>query len=185
MRQERNFSAVTAWVACGRTELPGRAGAGSVAQPSVNSAQQLSLCVHNARGSVLGRAGHSLENERPSPPRAQDFSPLTGTTSYCWACGFGLEPSLDKDTHASSNEVFMAWVPPHTFLCPFPFPGLCSLLLPGVPLLPQHLAFTVPTQLPKATPSAHKLHLQPCQQRPHFLRETELTKLVRRKQYSS
>ena len=141
MRQERNSSAVTAWVARGRTGLPGRAGAGSVAQPSVVSAQQLSLCVHDARGSVLGRAGHSLENERPSPPRAQDFSPPTGTTSYCWACGFGLEPSLDGDTHASSDEAFLAWVPPHTFLCPFPFPGLCSLLLqrdPSAPTLGLH-----------------------------------------------
>lgn len=136
MRQERNFSAVTAWVARGRTELPGRAGAGSVAQPSVISAQQLSLCVHDARGSVLGRAGHSLEDESPSPPGARGFFPPTGTASYCWACGFGLEPSLDRDTHASSDEAFLAWVPPHTFLCPFPFPGLCSLLLQRHPFLP-------------------------------------------------
>ena len=136
MRQEWNFSAVTPWVARSRTELPGRAGAGSVAQPSVISGIVALPLRCDARGSVLGSAGHSLENKSPSPPRAQDFSPPTGTTSYCWACGFGLEPSLDKDTHTSSNEVFMTWVPPHTFLGPFPFPGLCSLLLQGSPCSP-------------------------------------------------
>ena len=134
--------------------------------------------------SVLGRAGHSLENKSPSPPRARDFSPPTGTTSYCWACGFGLEPSFDKDTHTSSNEVFLAWVPPTPFSAPSLFLDSVLCCCRGPPA-PQHLAFIVPTELPEATPSAHKSHLHLCPQHPHFLRETELIKLARRKQYSS
>ena len=102
--KEWNVTAVTPWTACGKTglscPLPGRAGVGPVVQVSeISSRTSLPVCsrCREASSAELARGLGKESRVLPLPEQSQ-VSPPKGTIHYCWACGCGLEPSLDKET---------------------------------------------------------------------------------------
>lgn len=129
----------------------------------------------------LAELGTALRMRVPPLPEpgtsllGQEQQVIVGPAGLAWS------PPLTK-THSLPQMRFSWRGFPAT---PFSAPSLfldSVLCCCGGPPAPQRLTFIIPSELPEATPSAHKLHLHRCPQHPHFLRETELMTSVRRKQ---